>query len=338
MRIAIVNDMVVAVEAMRRTLEKVPGHELAWVARDGAEAVSRCAEDRPDLVLMDLVMPKMDGVEATRRIMAQNPCAIMVVTADVERHSSKVYEALGAGALDAVDTPVVEPQGAGASTQDFLGKIQLIHRLIQRGPIAGETSPPPRAEGSNRLRNPLIAIGASAGGPPAVARVLADLPKDFAASIVVVQHVDSRFAESLAAWLGGRTQLEVRLAAEGDRPEPGTVLLAGLENHLIFIGPRNLGYTSQPMDKAYRPSIDVFFQSVERHWRAEVIGVLLTGMGNDGASGLKLLCDAGHHTIVQDRATSAVYGMPKAAKELRAAADTLPIHLIGPRLMALVAN
>jgi two-component system, chemotaxis family, response regulator WspF len=164
---------------------------------------------------------------------------------------------------------------------------------------------------------------------------LSELPADFPAPIVVVQHVDARFAESLAAWLGGKTRLNVRLAQEGDRPQAGTVLLAGLENHLVFINPGRLGYTSQPMDSTYRPSIDVFFKSVESTWRGDVIGVLLTGMGSDGAGGLKALHNAGHHTIVQDRATSAVYGMPKAAAEMKAASDILPLDLIGPRLMAL---
>src|SRR5882724_12962544 len=116
MRIAIVNDMVMAVEAMRRLLLEARGHELAWVARDGAEAVERCARDTPDLVLMDLVMPEMDGVEAIRRIMARNPCAIVVVTASVNRHCSKVFEALGAGALDAVNTPTLEHAGANIGT------------------------------------------------------------------------------------------------------------------------------------------------------------------------------------------------------------------------------
>jgi two-component system response regulator WspF len=337
MRIAIVNDMLMAVEAVRRTLLQARGHELAWVARDGAEAVRRCALDTPDLVLMDLIMPEMDGIEATRQIMARNPCAIMVVTADVERNSSKVFEALGAGALDAVDTPVMERTGAFAGTEALLGKIQTINRLLRAGPAGSAPfrSPPPPAP---LPRRQLVAVGASAGGPAALARVLSFLPPDFSAPVVVVQHVDARFSESLAAWLGGRTSLAVRLAQEGDRPQAGTVLLAGLENHLVFVSPGRLGYTSQPMECAYRPSIDVFFRSVERYWRGEAIGILLTGMGRDGAGGLKALHQAGHHTIVQDRATSAVYGMPKAAADLKAASDILPIHLIGPRLMALVTR
>ena len=328
--------MTMAVEAVRRALLQARGHEVAWVARDGAEAVRRCSQDTPDLVLMDLIMPEMDGVEATRQIMARNPCAIMVVTASVHRNTSKVFEAMGAGALDAVDTPILERTGTFAGTDALLVKIQIINRLISgarsgRIPLSPRqsTTPPPVPQ------RQLVAIGASAGGPAALARVLSHLPANFPAPVVVVQHVDSRFAESLAAWLGGKTRLNVRLAQEGDRPQAGTVLLAGLENHLVFISPNRLGYTSQPMDSAYRPSIDIFFKSIEQFWHGSVIGVLLTGMGKDGAAGLKSLRNAGHHTIVQDRATSAVYGMPKAAAELKAASDVLPIDKIGHRLVAL---
>lgn len=338
MRIAIVNDTLIAVEAMRRVLVQAQGHELAWVARDGVEAVERCARDTPDLVLMDLLMPQMDGVEAIRRIMARTPCAIVVVTASVNRHCSKVFEALGAGALDAVNTPTLEHAGANIGTHSLLGKIHTINRLISNrhdAPAVGTVTQPP-AFIPPRKRLQLVAIGASAGGPAAVARVLSRLPADFPAAIVVIQHVDSQFADGLAGWLGYQTPLSVRLAKEGDHPQSGTVLLAGTKNHLIFTGPGTLGYTSSPVDSPYRPSIDVFFESAREFWRGDLVGVLLTGMGRDGADGLKTIHDAGHHTIVQDKATCAVFGMPKAAIELKAASEVLPIEKIGPRLSAIL--
>src|SRR5712671_5800075 len=130
MRIAIVNDMLMAVEAMRRIIVEARRDQILWIARDGAEAVARCAEDRPDLILMDLIMPKMDGVEATRQIMARTPCAIVVVTANVSDNSSKVFEAMGAGALDAVNTPVLESPGAGNGAAALLAKIETIRRLL----------------------------------------------------------------------------------------------------------------------------------------------------------------------------------------------------------------
>jgi len=132
--------------------------------------------------------------------------------------------------------------------------------------------------------------------------------------------------------------LKVRIAVENDRPEPGTVLLAGTDNHLVFTGPSRLGYTSEPVDCSYRPSIDVLFKSVDKFWPGTVLPVILTGMGRDGAEGLRLLRSRGHHTIAQDRDSSAVYGMPKAAAGLNAAIEILPLEQIGPRLTQLVSK
>src|SRR5438876_1467037 len=134
MRIAIVNDVIMALEAVRRVIVAAGQDQLAWVALDGAEAVERCASDTPDLILMDLIMPKMDGVEATRRIMASTPCAIVVVTANVTDNSSKVFEAMGVGALDAVNTPVLEAPEAADGASALLAKIDTIRRLIGGGP------------------------------------------------------------------------------------------------------------------------------------------------------------------------------------------------------------
>ena len=338
MRIAIVNDMIMAVEAVRRVLAGGGRHELAWVALDGEEAVARCAADTPDLILMDLIMPKMDGVEATRQIMAHSPCAIVVVTASVDDNSSKVFEAMGAGALDAVNTPVLEHPGESEGAGALLAKIETIRKLLG-APAEPRTQArdaavlPPGAPGEC-----LVAIGASAGGPAAVAEVLKQLPANFPAAIIVVQHVDQQFAKGLAEWLAGQTSLRVRLAQPGDRPMPGTVLLAGTDNHLVFDESQRLAYTRMPVDSSYRPSVDVFFKSVGEHWQGEVVALLLTGMGRDGAEGLRVLRDEGHHTIAQDRASSAVYGMPKAAAELNAAAEILPLDKIGARLTNIVAQ
>ncbi|HSU55598.1 MAG TPA: chemotaxis response regulator protein-glutamate methylesterase [Candidatus Dormibacteraeota bacterium] len=338
MRIAIVNDVMMAVEAVRRVLAAAGGHQLAWVALDGEEAVRRCAEDTPDLILMDLIMPRMDGVEATRQIMAKSPCAIVIVTANVSDNTSKVFEAMGAGALDAVNTPVLEHPGAQDGAQALLAKIETIRKLIGAPSGARPSQPERSVNGVNDLSGTLVAIGASAGGPAALATVLGALPADFSSPIVVVQHVDEQFAKGLAEWLDGQTALKVRLAHHGERPVPGIVLLAGMDKHLVFSAPRQLAYTPEPVDCSYRPSIDAFFKSIEKFWPGEVIGIVLTGMGRDGAEGLRALREKGHHTIAQDRASSAVYGMPKAAAEIDAAAEILPLDKIGPRITSMLAQ
>jgi two-component system response regulator WspF len=325
MRIAIVNDLPMAVEIMRRVIVSSSRHEVAWIARAGAEAIANCQRDRPDLVLMDLIMPGMDGVEATRRIMATAPCAILVVTATVEGNSTKVFEAMGAGALDVVQTPAlggnVVPTGAAA----FLYKIDATARLIGEAAGTGGTGPGPHDQARQ-----LVAIGASAGGPAALAKVLAGLPaaSEFPAAIVIVQHVDAHFAPGLATWLTGVSRMPVRIARDGDTVEEGVIFLAGTNDHLTLQPGGILSHTPHPASCAYRPSVNVFFESILRHWRQGALGVLLTGMGRDGAAGLKLLRDAGHHTIGQDRVTSAVYGMPKAAAELGAVAEELPLDKI----------
>ncbi len=336
MRIAIVNDMPLAVESLRRGVLATSAHQIAWVAYDGAEAVQRCAADTPDLVLMDLMMPVMDGVEATRRIMAVTPCPILIVTGSVDSQSARVFEAMGAGALDAVNTPVLSMQGVvyGCDTcETFQSKIMTIEKLTRR-PVAArcipfETQVKPIIGGDERL----VVIGSSTGGPQALANILSHLPADYPVPIIIVQHVDAQFVGELARWLNQQTPLHVRLAREGDHPEAGTVLMAGTNDHLVMHPNQSLGYTPMPRDLVYRPSADVFFCSVAENWRGVTVGVLLTGMGRDGAQGLLKLRNKGAHTIAQDQASCAVYGMPKAAVDLNAAAEVLSIELVAPALI-----
>lgn len=335
MKIAIVNDLPMATEALRRAVTSAPEHQVVWTARDGAEAVDLCAKHRPDLVLMDLIMPVMDGVEATRRIMANTPCSILIVTVSVHANAGRVFEAMGHGALDAIDTPTLGSGDVRASAARLLAKMNSIARIME----VTKLRTVPRGNGGTlqTSRGGLVAIGASAGGPSALAELLADLPRDFPAALVIIQHVDERFTAGLAEWLDGSSALPVRLAQEGDRAVPGAVLLAGTGDHLILKGADRLGYTSEPVDYAYRPSVDVFFHSVGKHWPGKAIGVLLTGMGADGASGLKALRTKGHYTIAQDEASSAVYGMPKAAAAADAAVDILPLDRIAGRLVDALA-
>jgi chemotaxis response regulator CheB len=327
-RIGIVDDRPLAVEALRRAVALRPEQQVIWVARHGGEAVELCARATPDLVLMDLLMPTMDGVEATRRIMASTPCAILIVTASVGANASRAFEAMGYGALDAVETPGLGSADPGTSAAPLLAKIDPVRRMLRHGQGAGPTvRPRPRA--ADRL----VAIGASAGGPEALATVLSALPEEFPSAIVIVQHVREQFVAGIAEWLDRQTRLQVKVAAEGDALTPGVALLAGTSHHLVLKAADRLGYAAEPSEYTYRPSVDVFFQSVSHLWRGDVVGVLLTGMGRDGAVGLRALRNQGHYTIAQDEASSVVYGMPKAAARLHAAVDILPVDRIAPRLI-----
>jgi chemotaxis response regulator CheB len=331
-KIGIVNDLPIAVEMLRRALATRPEHQVIWVAADGEQAVSLCAWNTPDLVLMDLVMPNMDGVEATRRIMQASPCPILVVTVDVGVHAWRVYDAMGHGALDAVDTPSLGNGDLRKSAAPLLAKIDAIERRgsDRRTTAAVQITHPAIVDASTSL----VAIGASAGGPAALATLLSQIPAQFPAALVVVQHIDQTFAAGLAAWLDEQCALTVRLAVEGDQPLPGTVLVAGTDLHLRLKSGDRLGYTREPADNPYHPSVDVFFHSVVEWWRGRAVGVLLTGMGRDGAQGLKAMRDKGCHTIAQDRGSSAVYGMPKAAAALDAAVEILPVGTIAQKLIS----
>jgi len=331
-KIAIVNDMTLAVESLRRVVKSSGQHQIAWVARDGAEAVKRCVEDKPDLILMDLIMPVMNGAEATREIMAQAPCPILVVTSSVGGNASLVFEAMGAGALDAVRTPILAQEGEQGAA-GLLAKIATIERLTRPVVIRRTGTAAIKHTQESLHGTKLLAIGSSTGGPKALATILSQLPADFPGAIVIIQHVDMQFANELAEWLNDQSALNVRVARHGDTPTVGTALIAGTNDHLVLTESLHLTYTPHPQDQVYRPSVDVFFESVAAYWKSEVVGVLLTGMGRDGGAGMLRLREKGCHTIAEHQSTCAVYGMPKAAVQLKAAVQVLPVTDIAPSLI-----
>ena len=320
MRIGIVNDMKAACEALRRVVDSLPDHEVAWTAADGVEAIAMAKRDRPDLILMDLLMPHMDGAQATREIMGSSPCAILVVTATVSGNISLVYDAMGYGALDAVDTPMLGPGGEVSGAGALVEKIGTIAKIV--GPTAEQRRPRRTAAGGQPR---LVVVGASTGGPKALSDLLLPLPHDWNVAVVIVQHVDVAFAPGLAKWLGDRTGRAVRIAEHGQMPEAGDVLLAGTNDHLVLTKGRTLDYQAEPREVFFRPSVDVFFESVAEHWPTTGTALLLTGMGRDGARGLLKLRGRGWHTIAQDQGSSVVFSMPKAAVEAGAACEVLPV-------------
>ena len=333
MKIALVNDMPIAVEALRRVLLTIPEYQVAWIATGGVEAVTKCAKDTPDLILMDLIMPGMDGVEATRQIMKQSPCAIVIVTASVGQNAAKVFEAMSYGALDAVDTPILGSQRKpDPSHTALLKKIATIGKLIGKFPPSHLNFTLNKPQ-TNFTLPPLIVIGSSTGGPKALATILSRLPADFGAAIAIVQHVDAQFAVGMIDWLNHLTPLTVKKASAGDRLERGIVTVACTNDHLSLQSNHTLNYTKDPIDYPYRPSIDVFFKSIAQYWTHKGTAVLLTGMGRDGAEGLLMLRSQGWHTIAQDKASCIVYGMPRAAVELNAAVEVLNPEAIATSLI-----
>ena len=328
LKIAIANDTEIAIAALRRTLATQPDYQLLWVARTGTEAVAQCAQQRPDLILMDMNMPELDGVGATRTIMQQSPCAILIVTASISANTDKVFEAMGHGALDVVKTP---PLGSDPRAVAFLlAKIATQAKLLGSAtqPAARPVSPVPPAV-PNRSKLPrLVVIGASTGGPKALQHIFSQLPTDTDAAFIVVQHIDQQFAAGLVDWLNQSSTLPVALAKNGNRPTTGKILVAGSNDHLILRPNHTLRYTQHPVDYPHRPSVDVLFQSVAQHWRRPGQAIVLTGMGRDGAAGLAQLRSAGWQTLAESAESCVVFGMPKAAISQNAAAHVLPLSQI----------
>jgi two-component system response regulator WspF len=237
---------------------------------------------------------------------------------------------MSVGALDAVATPVMDKKGEAVKGEELLKKInrigQLTGSLRKKPGKAPNVAPRPKiqVEGVD-----LVIIGASTGGPKVLIEILSALSKDIPASIILIQHMDEQFTPGLVHWLNSKITLPVRIAQDGDIPEPGKVLMACTDNHLIMTPRLTLSYTREPADNFYHPSVDVFFSSVARYWPDVGIAALLTGMGRDGAEGLLALRNRNWYTIAQDQESSIVYGMPKAAAELKAATDILPGSKIG---------
>jgi chemotaxis response regulator CheB len=310
-----------------------PGWQVAWEAHDGSEAVRLCTQDTPELILMDLIMQDKNGVDTTREIMATTPCAILVVTAGVDKNASLVFEALAAGALDAVDLPmgltVVGQRGLIAKIQTvamLIGRTRRYRKSMSKAPIATSDLPT------------LVAIGASAGGPAALSHLLEQLPVGFPAAVVIVQHLDKDYADGMAAWLSSVSRLPVTVAKPGERPKVGSVLLAGTNDHLVLQEDGTLAYTKEPTEQPYRPSVDEFFASVALNWAGPIVGVILTGMGHDGARGLLALRRLGHLTFAQDRGSSIVYGMPGTAVRFGAAMAQMNPADIGKELIRIISD
>lgn len=330
MRLSIVDSPQV-VRAVERALAGT-SHAIAWHSASGHDALRRCDLEPPQLVLVGLRVADLKTVELTRRLVKDKACAV-VLLAGASDDMSTAYDAMGAGAIDVVRAPSFDAQGQLVGAEPLQAKLRTAGRLL--GHSSGQ---PPAADAAQVAQAPLIAIGASTGGPQAILSVLSGLPKPFPAAIVIVQHVDREFSAGLASWLAETSGMRVELARVGSLPGPGVALLAGTEEHLIMTAGGSLRYTPTPRELPYRPSVDVLFSSLAQHCKMPGVAVLLTGMGRDGAQGLKKLRQSGWLTIAQDEATSVVYGMPKAAAALGAAARVLPLQEIAAELAGFVSR
>jgi two-component system chemotaxis response regulator CheB len=343
-RVLVVEDSLTVRKRLVAILVSDPEIELVGEAEDGKRAIEICQQCRPDVVTMDMMLPVMTGLSATEYIMAHCPTPILVVSASINRGELfKIYDALAAGAVDVLEKPTgAEADGEWESR--FLAAVKLVARIrVIRHPrarLAGlrlpEAALPLRSEPSPEQRCDLVAIGASTGGPGAIVEILRGLPATFQLPILFVLHINEPFGTAFAEWLDAQTGRRVSHPQDGDPVSSamGRVVMAPGGRHLVVRGGR-LRLTLDPERNSCRPSVDVLFESVAAEYGASAAACLLTGMGKDGALGLLKIRAAGGMTIAQDETTSVIYGMPREAATLGAAAEILRIGDIAPRIAAL---
>lgn len=335
-RVLLAEDSSVTRQFLVHLLESDPRLTVVGAVGDGQAALEFVQRNKPDVVLMDMHMPVLDGFEATRAIMATCPVPIVICTATAPVGDVAVaFRALEAGAIACVEKPL------GAGREDFERlAAQLLDtvKLMSEVKVVRRTAPRSAAE-----RRPLgilpgiqlIGIGGSTGAPPVLQTILAALPKDFPVPVLVVQHISDGFLSGMAEWLDQTTGLRVHVAAHDTVPLPGHVYLAPDGFHLGIRAGGILKLTRDAPERGLRPAVSFLFRSLAQVCGARAVGVLLTGMGVDGAMELKQMRDAGAVTIAQDRESSVVHGMPGAAIEIGAATHVLPPELIAATLTKL---
>lgn len=315
MRCGLVHGDKRTVSALQDRFEAGTSLDLAFAAMTPSGAIAQIESSSVDLILVDLALPDVDVHQITQRA-AERRCAVCLLT-ESNPDLARLSRALSRGAADSVAV-WLDPDGALHGWEQLLERLSLFESVLGLKRRAGLQKPVP-------TEPPLLLIGASTGGPGAVAKVLSILPSDFSGAVIVVQHVDQQFASGMSDWLSKSSGFPVRIAKAGDQPTAGVAILASSNDHLIMKAGHVLGYTSEPKDNPCRPSVDVFFLSVARHWDRPGVAVILTGIGKDGAEGLLALRKKGWHTIAQDQTTSVIYGMPRAAAECGAAIEVLSL-------------
>jgi len=340
-RVLVVEDSQVERELLLHILSAAPLIGRVTVAVNGEEAVEAACRERPDVVTMDIHMPKLDGVEATRRIMERCPVPIVVISASegYGPEGENAFRALEAGALALVR----KPAGIGhPSYREEVDKLLQAIELMSEVKVVRRWSSRPAPKPASRARAPLplklVAIGASAGGPLALQCLLSGLPRGFPLPLLIVQHLSPGFAQGFAAWLQGTTGFPVEVAVEGEQVLPGHAYLAPDGAHLGVAGDRRIVLSREPPDEGLRPSVAHLFRSVGRVFGADAVGVLLSGMGRDGAVELKSLKDRGALTLVQDGDSALINGMPGEAASLGGASHVLPPERIAGFLADLASK
>ncbi len=342
-RVLLVEDSQIALVVLKRILNSSPEIEVVGEARTGLEGLTLIPQVQPDVICTDLHMPQMDGLEFTCEVMALYPRPILVISASVqEEDTHQVFRLLDAGAVDIFPKP-----RAGLTLNNELLKKELINKInILSGVkvLTKKRKSPSQAKSletgnfsgfySKSYPKPkIVVIGASTGGPQALRELFTQLPSDCAVPVICVQHICLGFLQGLIDWLANSCRLPIQIAQPGDIPIAGKIYFPPEQQHLeLDARGRFICSNSEPLE-GHRPSVTITFKSVAKFYGKATVGILLTGMGRDGAAGMQAIAQAGGFTIAQDEASCVVFGMPKEAIALGAAKQVLPIGAIAPMLL-----
>ncbi|HHZ20005.1 MAG TPA: chemotaxis response regulator protein-glutamate methylesterase [Firmicutes bacterium] len=340
-RVLVVDDSAFMRQIITKMLQADPRVQVIGTAMDGQDGLDKVKALNPDVVTLDLEMPRMNGLECLKFIMAEHPCPVVIVSSLAKEGAEQTLQALELGAVDFVTKPSSRPSDVlwDMETQ-LLNKVIAASKAVVRGKT-GQPVSPVKVGGFTRRRGknlPLIlGIGASTGGPRAIQSVLAALPADFPVGVVIAQHMPKGFTNVFAQRLNANCLINVKEAQDGDLVKPGLALVApsGYQTEVVVKGTEFMVAISE-QEQIYRPSVDILFNSLAKSTGRQTVAVLLTGMGADGAKGLKALRDLGARTISEAEESCVVYGMPRVAKELGAAEFTLALPHIPGKIMELI--
>lgn len=336
--VLIVEDSLVAQEYLIQILSSDPLIRIVGTAKSGEEAIEKVKKYHPHVVTMDIELPKMNGFEATKAIMQAWPTRVIIVTALEAKLLDLTFKAMSAGAVALIEKPpAFGNENSEKKKKELIDTVKLMSEVpVVRHRMSNKTS--------NTSENPVkknikvLAIGASTGGPPILETILKGLPKNFPAPILIVQHITEGFIDGLAKWLSTSIEMPIHIATNGTFPLAGNVYLAPDHYHLVIGKNGCIELNNDPPDHNLKPSVEHLFQSVAKLFGNEAVGVLLTGMGRDGADGLKLMFEKGAITIAQDEQSSLVFGMPNEAIKTGGVTYVLPPEKIVEAILCIVSN
>jgi len=341
-RVLVVEDSPLMCKVLTNMMNSDPQILVVAVASNGKEAVEVVPLLKPDFITMDMDMPIMDGLEATKQIMAYHPTPILIVSSSVfQQGMDKVFKAISHGALDVIDKSELELVGNKKSGEALIAKIKFLTsvRVMDQSlmKFRHERSIVDLRPPTRKVSDKIVAIVASTGGPQALLKILQRLPADFPCGIVIVQHITSGFLAGLVDWLAKECKIKVKIGEDSEEIRPGVAYIAPDNFHMRVTGGGKISLSDEPANNGHRPSGDVLLESVAKTYGKEGVAAILTGMGRDGAMGMKAIKQSQGMTIAQNEKSCVVFGMPNVAIEMNVIDQVLPLERIAEEIVLIVS-